>query len=137
MIDYIVNSSNGATVYQDQHIIYEKFSNLYFIKQKCLDALFSYEGYLKAVNKRLGRYHLIPVVIDQYQQWIPVYSPKRYDNIWVNYTAISEMIPMGSQTLICFYSGNQLLIQRTYRSLYTQVEDLLKIRNEKVKHFHG
>jgi len=137
MIDYIVNSPNGAIVYQDQQIIHEKFSNLYHIKKKCMDAFFSYEGYIKAVNKRINRYQLIPIVIDQNQQWIPTCSPKSYDNIWINYAAVSEMIPMGSQTLVCFYSGNQLHIQRTYRSLLTQVEDIVKIRIEKVKHFHG
>ncbi len=135
-MDYIINSPQGAQLYQGDTIFLQKHTNLFYIKRLCLHAFFDYSGYQKAVKTKLKRKQLIPVVIDQFNQWIPSCCPRKFDNIWINYISIKEMIPMGSHTKIKFHSGAVLCVERSLESFEKQIKDLILIRNEKVKHFH-
>jgi len=111
-------------------------NNLSLIKQMCLDALFSYEGYLKAFQKKFGKVYRIPIYIDEEHMFIPIKRTRDFDNIWINYAAIHDINHGGNKIELIFESKQNLHINISFKSLKRQIMYLEAIQNTKVKHFH-
>jgi len=137
MIQYIENTAEGSILYQEGTTIKLTMSNLSFIKKKCLESLFTYEGYLKAVQKKIGIRYKVPVYIDDVTWMIPTKRVRDYDNIWINYAAIRE-VEEGIEGLdIYFYGDRKIHLKNSYQTLKKQIDELDRIRLIKVKHFHS
>jgi competence transcription factor ComK len=137
MILYIENTAEGSILYQEETIIKLTMSNLSYIKKKCLESLFTYEGYLKAVQKKIGLKYKVPVYIDDVTRMIPTKRVRDYDNIWINHAAIRELVEGIDGTDIYFYGNRQIHLKNSYKTLKNQIDELERIRFIKVKHFHS
>lgn len=101
-----------------------------------MEAFFSYEGYLKAVQKKYGKSYLIPLYINEQQIFIPIKRTRDYDNIWFNYAALTEVNIFDNEIELVFQSKRKLKVNISLNSLKRQIKYLEAIRNAKVKHFH-
>ncbi len=137
MIEYIVNNEYGCLIYQSDDIKQSHKNNLSLIKKMCLEAFFSYDGYLKAVQNKFGKTYRIPVYINEEHMFIPIKRTRDYDNIWLNYAAIIEVNDYDNQIELVFGSKRKLYINISLKSLARQIKYLEAIRNAKVKHFHS
>jgi competence transcription factor ComK len=137
MIEYIIQTPRGTKIYQTDGEIEVSHRSIYIIKQLCEKALFSYEGYIKAVQKSIHRKYKIPVVIDQFTKLIPTKCTKSYDNVWLNYAAIQNIRKDKERLEILFHSGKKIYINISFLTIKGQIDDLIRITNSKVKHFHS
>ncbi|MFH0766984.1 MAG: competence protein ComK [Bacillota bacterium] len=132
-----MNNAIGCVVYQKYASTQHKISNLSFIKKMCIDALFTYEGYLKAVQKKLGKVYKIPVYFDDENMFFPIKRTRDYENIWINYATVQEIRVLTEQIEIIFESQQKLQVNISLNSLKRQIKYLEEIRNVKVKPFHS
>ncbi len=137
MIEYIMQQREGLAVYQTDDIHYYKMSALRFIKNKCIDAFFTYEGYIKSCQKHLKSRYKIPVIICDEMMFIPLGNTRTYETIWINYPALRSICELTNGIEFTFLSGRVLNVNINRTSWQRQTEDLIRIRNTKVKHFHG
>jgi competence transcription factor ComK len=136
MINYIINTQLGTKIYQENGIKYEKYTNLTYIKKLCLEAMFSYEGYLKAVKKIYKFKYKIPVYINNSLMFIQTKRARDYDNIWINYASIKDIKCVEEFIEIIFYNNEMIQIKYAFHKFKLQIKYLEEIRNTKVKHFH-
>jgi competence transcription factor ComK len=137
MIEYIIQTPHGTKIYQTNGETEISHRSIYIVKQLCEKALFSYEGYIKAVKKIISRKYKIPVVIDQFTKLIPTKNTKSYDNVWLNYEAIQNIKKNKDHLEILFHSGKKIYINISFLTIKGQIDDLIRITNSKVKHFHS
>ncbi|MBN2299672.1 MAG: competence protein ComK [Acholeplasmataceae bacterium] len=137
MIEYIKNDAYGCYVFQNGKSIHNKSSNLSYIKKLCYGALFTYEGYLKAVQINHGKSYKIPLYIDDDIMLIPSGRARDFENIWINYAAIKQIIDMNQSIEVVFNSNSKLMLNISINAFKRQISYLRLIRNEKVKHFHS
>jgi competence transcription factor ComK len=136
MIEYIINNSTGCLIYQESCNHQIKGSSLAYIKRLCVEHLFTYGGYLNAVQAKFALFHKVPLCISDAILLIPSKRTRDYDNIWINYASIFKIEEIDRQTKIIFYSGNELYINVSLKTMKKQIRYLEEIRNTKVKHFH-
>lgn len=136
MIEYIINHRNGSLIFQSDSIKQSNKTNLSIIKKLCLSALFTYDGYLKAVQNEFGKSYLIPVYIDEELMFIPIKRTRDYENIWINYAALIDVVSYHDYIEIIFDSTRKLSINISLKSFQKQIKYLEAIRKAKVKHFH-
>lgn len=137
MILYIENSPEGSIIYQEKDTVRLTISNLSYVKKRCIQALFTYEGYLKAVQKKLDIKYKVPVCIDDLTMLIPTKRVRDYDNIWINYMSVDRVIESSEGIEIYFYGNRQIHLKISSKTLKRQIRDLERIRLVKVKHFHA
>jgi competence transcription factor ComK len=136
-MDYVVNTAYGVSIYQENEVIQlPNQNNLNVIKKMCLDYLFDYEGYTRAIHEKFGFKYKIPVFMSSLQQWIPTKAVKCYDNIWINYANIKSFCASNKGCKITFFSHKVLEIPNTYEQMCNLRDKLYQIKNYKVKHFH-
>ena len=136
MIQYIENTPEGCIIYQERESTRLTVSNLSYIKKKCMESLFTYEGYLKAIHKELSIHYKVPVYFDEFMMMIPSKRVRDYDNIWINYASIQEIIELVDGVKIYFFGNRQIDSKNSSKSIKKQIKDLERIRFIKVKHFH-
>lgn len=132
----MINDPKGTLIYQTDGIICQKNTLVYTVSSMCEDHLFSYEGYRKAVTKKLKITYLIPIFLSDDLQLMPVKRFRDYDNIFINYAAITSYREDNDNIEIEFNSGTKIYIKMSLYSFNQQITKLKKIRNTKVKHFH-
>jgi len=137
MIEYLMHHPDGLILYQTDNVQRLPMTTQRYIKKLCEQALFSYEGYVKACQKQTGKSYKIPVVIDLDTMLIPSGGIRVYETVWINYQAIQESKALDQGMMLTFISGRQLLLEMNRTQWMRQVEVLMEIRNTKVKHFHG
>lgn len=136
MIEYIINNASGCLVFQNGTSIQNSKTNLGYVKQLCMDNLFTYEGYLKSVRYLFNKHYLIPVYVNEIVMLIPTKRVRDYENIWINYQAIENIKSTTYGVCILFFSKIELNINLKIETLQKQIQYLKEIRNHKVKHFH-
>ena len=136
MIEYIINSAKGTTVYQTDQITHVSMFNLNYVKKLCHEALFSMEGYHEAIRKRLGITYNIPIYIHDELMLIQTKRMRDYDNIWINAAAIQMVKETDSGICIVFLSGRKIYLSLALNRFKARLKCLIMIRNLKVKHFH-
>lgn len=137
MIEFIRNDAKGTVIYQTDHTIRQNGSALRYVKLLCEFALFSLDGYLVACRKHQKTSYRTPVVIDDETQLIPSGGLRNYETVWINYPAIRGLENHGTGIRITFVSGSILELDLTPYVWKRQIDELTRIRNTKVKHFHG
>lgn len=115
MIKYIINNAYGSTIYQYDKTTQSSANNLSIIKKLCLKHLFTYDGYLKAVQKTFNKFHQLPVYLNDNMIFIPIKRVRDYDNIWINYAQVISSQKQNNKTLIIFKNYSQLEIDLKYR----------------------
>ncbi len=135
MIEYIVNNAFGCLVYQEDEIVQMKKTNLSFIKELCLDNMFSYSGYLKAVKKKINISYKTPVYIDDLNRFIPTRRVRDYENIWVNCAAVKNVSRSEGGVRIRFFSDKEKTVNISFNSFIKQMKQLEVIRKVKVNTF--
>lgn len=136
MIEYILNNGQGAIIYQTTSSSQIKSSNLGFVKQLCIEHLFTYEGYAKAVKKTLGIAYRIPLYLREDLQLFPISRVRDVDNIWINAAAIMTITTTQQGTCLVFHHGRKLVLDMSLHKVRRQIEVLGIIRAVKSKHFH-
>ena len=136
MIEYLTNHSDGTIIYQSDGFYTTKYSLLYTIEQFCMEHLFTYTGYRKAVKHVLKFTQLIPIYLDEYTQFISVKRVRDYDNYFINIKSISHIEQQKEMLQFTFISGRKLYIKMSLYRYNKLIENLSIIRNTKVKHFH-
>lgn len=136
MIEYIKHEKNQTIIYQDGKMTIMNQSVLYVIHQLCIEHLTTYEGYVKAVQSKYHRHHLIPVVLSSDLMLIPMMRIRTYENIWVNSAAIQSIHSTNHGVIITFFGLNQLQINKNLSYFKKAINFVNMIKNEKVKHFH-
>ncbi|MGI6781548.1 MAG: competence protein ComK [Acholeplasmataceae bacterium] len=134
MIKYMINTPYGSNIFKTNQIVeMSSKNNLSIIKQICLQNLFTYEGYIKAVTKIFSKKYNIPVYIDQNHMFIPIRRVRDYENTWINYATVLTYEPYENQVLITFKDYDRLIINMKYNLFHKRVETLNKIINYTVK----
>lgn len=136
MIEYIIHEKLHTIIYKTQGKISINKSMQSVINELCENHLTSFKGYLKAVHKKLGSHYKNPLYLSQSLQLIPTQSYKAYENVWINKVCIEELKSINKQTLIIFYSGHQLKIDKDINYMKNQMKRLEKIIKFSSKHFH-
>jgi len=135
MIEYMVNNGFGSIIYYTDHQEQISINNLSFVKRLCIEFVFTYEGYIKAVKKNSKFKYKIPVYIDDSLLLIQTRRVRSDDNIWFNYASVTNVICLDQGVELEFMSGNKLFINISYEALKTQITYLKEIRNRKVNIF--
>jgi len=136
MIEYIINTQNGSEIYQTFDTSSSKQTALSYIKTLCIQACFTFEGYLKAVKKVHQMSYKIPLYINEEVMLIPIGRYKDYETVWINYPAIKEITPFKEGLKVTFYSSIDIYLKISLNQMKKQIKHLHLIRNTKVKHFH-
>ncbi len=131
----MVNNGFGSIIYYTDHQEQISINNLSFIKRLCIEFVFTYEGYIKAVKKNSKFKYKIPVYIDDSLLLIQTRRVRSDDNIWFNYASVTNVICLDQGVELEFMSGNKLFINISYEALKTQITYLKEIRNRKVNIF--
>lgn len=97
------------------------------VKQFCVRQLFSYESYVKAVRKYLHLKSRIPVYISSKLLLIPIKSPKRSDNVWVNFFSIQSVTGILTKTYVLFDNLVELELDINLKSFNKSIEACIKI----------
>ncbi|HAX03952.1 MAG: hypothetical protein A2Y45_07435 [Tenericutes bacterium GWC2_34_14] len=136
MIEYLTNHREGTIIYQTDGFYISKYSLLYTIEHLCMEYLFTYSGYRKAVKHVFNFTHLVPIYLDEDLQFIAVKRVRDYDNIFINIKSIDHIEQQKDMLQITFTSGRKLYIKMSLYRYNKLIENLSIIRNTKVKHFH-
>lgn len=137
MIEYIENNAYGAVIVENGQYFQTRKTNLSVIRDMCLEHLFSYEGYLKAVKKKIGITYLIPVYLDEANAFIPTRRTRDFDNLWINVKAIRHIKDIDTGIVVVFNSGHEKELKISSSKVNLRIAALETIRKMKVKHFHG
>lgn len=107
------------------------------VKQFCFRQLFSYESYIKAIRKYLHLKSRIPVYISRKLLLIPIKSPKRVDNVWINFFSIQSVTGILNKTYVLFDNLLELELDINIKSFNKSIDACLKIISylEKAKDF--
>ncbi len=136
MIEYIKHVNLSTIIYQTNDELTINKPMLAYIKDLCHKQLFDYDGYKKAVKKQFGIKYKIPLYINSFTELIPLERIKNYDNIWINYAAISDIIKLNKGCEIIFTSGRAIMVKYSYHMVRKQIKRLEEIINYASKHFH-
>lgn len=137
MIEYIKHEQQMTYIYQDTQIEKQKQSVMFVIKKLCLEHLTTYEGYVKAIQNKYDKHHLIPLILSNELSLIPIMRVREYDNIWINACAIKSIKTITNGVMITFLSENTLKIDKNISFLKNSIIFANTIKKEKVKHFHA
>lgn len=127
MIKYIVNTAYGSKIFKVGSIEESKDNNFTIIKKLCIGNLFSYEGYIKAINKIFSKKHNIPVYINDKNIFIPIKRIRDYDNIWINYATILTYRSDNEKVIVIFKDFDELMIDLNYRLFSKRINLLNEI----------
>lgn len=131
MMNYLCNCSTGTAIYQNQTVKYVNHSNLFFVKQLCMQHLFSFEGYLKAIKQQFKKTYRIPIYFNNRLMLIPTQRYRDYDNIWINYAAIKNYWQTANTLTIEFDNLETVDINIKLKSFKRQIDLLSKIKKYK------
>ncbi len=137
MIKYIKNNHKGSTIYQTTENIQTSFFNLTIIKKICIKNLFTYEGFIYAYQKNFGSKTLIPIYINQNNQFFPIQKVKDYDNIWINAAAISNVLNNQNQVIVNFIDDSSLILTQKFSKIERQLKILKNLEKHIMKRFHS
>ncbi len=136
MIDYIINNAFGCLVFQNGQSTQSPRTNLSYVKHLCIERLFTYEGYLKAVQHVFEKRYRIPLYLDETLMLVPTQRVRDHENIWINYASVVDLIVAEDQLTLIFSHEKKLMINLKIESFQSQIQLLNQIRKHKVKHFH-
>lgn len=137
MIEYIIHEDHQAVIYQtDDQQSYQK-STLSIIKSICMNHLFTYGGYIKAVKYHFGYQYHIPIYIHEGLQLIATKGVRDYENIWINYASVTSISYVDNRLILRFTSCKEIEIQMTRLVLNKQIKRLQAIKFHISKHFHN
>lgn len=136
MIEWIANEQNQTIVYQTEGIKTYAIFNLSYVKHLCLDHLFTYEGYIKAIKHQFDFKYRIPIYLDASLILIATRRIKDYENIWINYASIASITYIGNRIRLGFTSHQTIDIAMTRQAFSEQIKRILKIKFHISKHFH-
>lgn len=131
MLEYIMNNHLGSTLFYSDKITFSSKSNLSIIKSLCIDSCFTYEGYIKAVKKKLKFSYKIPIYINEFLCMIQTKSIRDYENIWINYAAITSLSSNDDVLFVEFISGRNLSVKISLYTIRKQIEQIEQIRRLK------
>ncbi|MGE4320885.1 MAG: competence protein ComK [Acholeplasmataceae bacterium] len=136
MIEYIEHAGLMTKVVKTHEILYFNKPMITIIKNLCYDKLFSYEGYKKAVRKRLDMSYRLPLYIDEDLQLFPIENTRNYENMWINSVLIKDIHMSEDGVSITFFSMHKIYVNTSLNSINKQIKRLNQIRNLLSKHFH-
>ena len=131
MIEYLMNESYGSRLFFTDDVIDSHVPINTHIKRYCMDALFTYEGYLKSVKKKVKERYQIPVYINESMAFIPTRRIKDYENVWINYYAIKDYQQTNQMLEVIFHSGKRLYLKYSLNKLENKIRLLTEIKNIK------
>ncbi|WP_129747474.1 competence protein ComK [Haploplasma axanthum] len=134
-MEYIVNNEYGSLVYLRKKQIQIKERSLYVINHICKLKLTSLKSYSTGIKLTLDYKYNIPILLNHYLYLCPLGNMQNYETIWVNYKEISNIRLDNEKMILCFYSGNEISIEKNF-SFWKQLENkILKIEKylEKIK----
>lgn len=135
MIEYIINHPTGSLIFFQDETVYSKKNALSIVKSLCIEGLTTYEGYIKAVKKKLNYSYRIPVYLSEELCLFQTQRVRDYDNIWINYCAIKDMINLKDKTELLFKSGKKLIVNIRLNQIQEQIRRIHDIKNCKVNIF--
>lgn len=135
MIEYIINHPTGSIIFFTEDMIYSKKNALSIVKSLCIEGLTTYDGYIKAVKKKFNYSYRIPVYLSEELCLFQTQRVRDYENIWINYTAIKDMINLKDKTELHFKSGKKLIINIRLNQIHEQIRRIHDIKNSKVNIF--
>ena len=128
MIKYIINNNHGSLVFDIKTIQY-KYSNTHYLKQICTKYLKTLEGYQKSVSKILSIHKMIPLVLSNEHIYFHTKSLKSFDNIWINYNAISNVVSHNKDIKVSFYDGSSIELNISYDCYLNIIKKINVIKN--------
>ncbi len=137
MIEYIKHEHQMTYIYQDSRISKHKHSVNVIIQNLCIDHLITYDGYIKAIQKKYHKFQRIPLVLSNDLMLIPIMRIRDYENIWINQCAIKAINATSGGIIITFFSNRTLEVNKNQAFLEKSINFVNIIKNEKVKHFHS
>lgn len=134
-IEYIMNNEYGSVVCLRKKQIQIKERSLYIINYICKLKLTSVKSYATGIELTLDYKYNIPILLSQQLYLCPLGNIQKYETIWINYKEISNIRLDNEKIILCFYSGNEILVEKNF-SFWKQLENkVLKIEKylEKIK----
>lgn len=131
MIEYLINDTNGSIIFFQDQAMTSRLPVISHVKKFCQDALFTYEGYIKCVKKKVKEKYQIPVVIHETLALFSTCRVRDYENIWINYYAIKDYHEIDGTIEIMFYSGKRLYLKSSLNKFENKIKLLMKIKKIK------
>jgi hypothetical protein len=107
------------------------------VKDFCRDALFTHEGYVKAVKSSFGFKYQIPLYINDRIALIPLGRIKNHETVWINVPAITSINQTKTGSLITMLGNQRYESSLSLTQIERRIHALMTIRDAKVKHFHS
>lgn len=127
-LEYFHNDSNGSLIFinNKRYYVYER--SLTVLQEVMSFYLTSYQSYFKTVTKVLNSKYNNPIVLGAYFSFIKTTNLNSYENIWINYQMISDIIAENQKLIITFISGNQLIINLKINYLDKQINKIIRLK---------
>lgn len=125
---YIHHQKGYSQVVFKTHTLMIDKSNITVIKKICETQLFSYESRIKNTKTTLNIQTRVPLYVHDYLLLIPLKSPRRYDNIWVNYHAIKDIRKVDSKVIILFENLKEIKVEISFRALKNSIKHAKMIK---------
>lgn len=125
-----IHHKKGYTeiVFKTHELIIDK-SNISVIKKICRDNLFNYDFRIKYTKEILNIKTKPSLYINKNILLIPTKSLRSYNNVWINYFNISEVVKMGAKCKVIFVDLKEIILDISYQSFLKSVNDAKKIIN--------
>ncbi len=123
---YIKNEGNKTIVAFTKEVKTTIKTPLKVVKMLCEQKLFSYESRIRLTKEKLKISTKIPVYITRKILLMPILSPKRYENIWINYYQVFNYKGKGLKTLVLFNNLVELAIDIRYAVFKKVIEKAQK-----------
>lgn len=119
---YLFNEKNIANIVCKNKI--QKANKLVFsiVKGLCERELFTYESRVRLTKKHLNIKSKIPIYVNDQVLLMPTNSPKRYDNVWVNYFCVFSYQNHFNKTLVLFDNLDEVVLNVSVNVFKTMME---------------
>lgn len=129
MLLYITQSGQYTALVFENYVQQADKSSLSIVKLLCQRSLFSYESRIATTNKYLNTTTKTPIYINNSLLLIPTKSPRQYDNIWINYKAISNINSINNHTEVVFIQHKTLIINQSTKQFKSKIKICEKLCN--------
>lgn len=119
---YLKHNLNITEIYTKAGFYESERPVLSVIRTLCEKELFSYDERIKITRKQLSINIKVPIYINENTLLMPTKSPKKYDNIWINYYEVFEYNSLGDKTVVLFSNLTELILDIKIKNFKTMMK---------------
>ena len=133
LIYYIYNTSDGGII--EPGTIVAGRSAFGVVKKLCMKHLFTYESYIKSVQKNISKMRKVPVILSSHLVLFSTAAINSYEGVWINWVMIKKIDIFGDNMTITFDEKCRLnvkLSEIAYQCNHRKIMQIINYKNSLV-----